>query len=160
MWVGYLIISNLSLFYIQYISPHIANGTSSTIQGYQRFVEVGRVVRVNYGTLAGKLATIVDVISDKRVLIDGEGIQRQVIPVRRLQLTNQNVKVLRGAKSGKVKKIIKAEKVAEKFANSSLGKAFAAQTRRQSLTDFERYKVLVLRRKLSKLTKAKANKKK
>jgi large subunit ribosomal protein L14e len=34
-------------------------------------VEVGRVARINYGPEAGKLATIVDILSDKRVLIDG-----------------------------------------------------------------------------------------
>ena len=125
---------------------------------YNKFVEIGRVARINYGPLEGKLATIVDVINDKRVLVDGEEIQRQVIPIRRLQLTKIKAKVLRGAKSGKVKSILKKEKVAQNFANSSIGKAFAAQKRRQNLTDFERYKVLVLRRKLSKLTHAKPKK--
>jgi large subunit ribosomal protein L14e len=68
--------------------------------------------------------------------------------------------VLRGAKTGKVKAILKRDNVAKKFAESSLGKAYASQARRESLTDFERYKVLVLKRKLAKLTRAKANKKK
>jgi large subunit ribosomal protein L14e len=93
-------------------------------------------------------------------LIDGEGISRQVIPVRRLQLTKHIVKVLRGAKTGKVKSIVKKENVAQKFAQSSLGKAYASQARRESLNDFERYKVLVLRRKLAKLTRINPNKKK
>ena len=123
-------------------------------------MQVGRVARVNYGPENGKLATIVDILSDKRVLVDGENIQRQVIPVSRLQLTKQVIGVKRGARSGKVRGIIKKEKVANKFAESSLGKAFARQARRESLTDFERHKVLVLRRKLAKLTKAKPNKKK
>ncbi len=99
-------------------------------------------------------------VTDKRVLVDGEDIKRQVIPIKRLQLTRQIVKVLRGARSGKVRTICKKENVAKNFAESSLGRAYAKQARRQSLTDFERYKVLVLRRKLAKLTRAKANKKK
>ena len=127
---------------------------------YNKFVQIGRVVRVNYGPLEGKLATVVDILNDKRVLIDGENIQRQVIPIRRLQLTRQVIKVLRGAKTGKVRSIIAKEGVAQKFNESSLGKSFARQQRRQSLTDFERYKVLVLRRKLSKLLRAKVSKKK
>ena len=86
------------------------------MQLYNKFVEIGKVARINYGPLEGKLATIVDVLNDKRVLVDGEDIQRQVIPIRRLQLTKINTKVLRGAKSGKVKQILKKEKVATKFA--------------------------------------------
>ena len=116
------------------------------------------MARINHGPLEGKLATIVDILNDKRVLVDGEDIKRQVIPIRRLQITKLNSKVLRGAKSGKVKAILKKEGVAKKFANSSIGKAFAAQKRRQELTDFERFKVLALRRKLSKLSRAKPKK--
>lgn len=119
---------------------------------------MGRVARINYGPLEGKLATIVDILNDKRVLIDGEDIQRQVIPIRRLQLTRQVVKVGRGARTGKLRAIISKENVAKKFSESSLGRSFAKQQRRQTLTDFERYKVLVLRRKLAKLTRSKPKK--
>lgn len=93
------------------------------------------------------------------MLVDGEGIKRQVIPIRRLQLTKQVVKVGRGARTGSVRAAIQKENVAAKFAESSIGKSFAKQQRRQNLTDFERYKVLVLRRRLSKLTRAKPSKK-
>ena len=121
-------------------------------------MEVGRVARINYGPLEGKLATIVDILNDKRVLVDGENIQRQVIPIRRLQLTRQVVKIGRGARTGKVRTAISKEGVAKKFADSSIGRSFARQQRRQNLTDFERYKVLVLRRKLAKLTRSKPKK--
>jgi large subunit ribosomal protein L14e len=122
-------------------------------------VEVGRVARINYGPLEGKLATIVDILNDKRVLVDGQDIQRQVIPIRRLQLTRQLLKLGRGARTSKVRAAISKEGVAKKFAESSIGRAFARQQRRQNLTDFERYKVLVLRRKLAKLSRARPSKK-
>lgn len=61
----------LTLFYIQYFITTSRDGKQSLIQGYTKFVEVGRVVRVNFGAEAGKLATIVDILNDKRVLIDG-----------------------------------------------------------------------------------------
>jgi|TARA_B110000090_G_C13286495_1_gene410201 large subunit ribosomal protein L14e len=35
--------------------------------GFSRFVEVGRVVLINYGPDAGKIATIVDIVDAKRV---------------------------------------------------------------------------------------------
>ncbi|MCB0370576.1 MAG: hypothetical protein KDD45_14405 [Bdellovibrionales bacterium] len=118
------------------------------------------MVRVTFGPSEGKLATIVDVVNSNRVLIDGEDVPRQIINVQRIQLTNQIAGVLRGTRTGKVKQIFKKEKIAQKYADSSIGRAYARQARRQSLTDFERHKVLVLRRKLSKLTHAKPNKKK
>ena len=123
--------------------------------GYNKFVQVGRVARINYGPQEGKLATIVDIVSDKRVLVDGEGISRQVIPVARLQLTKQVLKVGRGARTGAVRKLISKEQVAKKFAESTLGKHYTSQEKRQNLTDFERFKVLVLRRRLSKLLRSK-----
>jgi large subunit ribosomal protein L14e len=95
--------------------------------GYNKFVQVGRVTRINYGPLEGKLATIVDIVSDKRVLVDGENIQRQVIPIARLQLTSQVLKVGRGARTGAVRKIIAKEQVAQKFGQSTLGKHYANQ---------------------------------
>ena len=98
--------------------------------GYNKFGQIGRVARINYGPLEGKLATIVDIVSDKRVLVDGDNIQRQVIPVARLQLTKQVVKVGRGARTGAVRKLIAKEQVAQKFAQSSLGKHYASQLRR------------------------------
>ena len=136
------------------------HGKVPLTQGYSRFVEIGRVVRVCYGPEEGKIASIVDILSDKRVLIDGEGISRQVIPIRRLQLTTQISAVKRGARTNKVKAIFKKEKIAQNYADSSIGKSYAAQARRESLNDFERHKVVVLRRKLSKLTRAKVAKKK
>ncbi len=123
--------------------------------GYNKFVQVGRVARINYGPQEGKLATIVDIVSDKRVLVDGEDISRQVIPIARLQLTSQVVKLGRGARTGAVRKIIAKEQVAQTFSKSTLGRHYSSQQKRENLTDFERFKVVVLRRRLSKLLRAK-----
>ena len=48
---------------------------------FKRYVELGRVCLINYGEEAGKLATIVDVIDNNRVLVDGPetGVKRQPI---------------------------------------------------------------------------------
>jgi len=92
-------------------------------------------------------------------LVDGEDIKRQVIPVARLQLTRQVVTVGRGARTGALRKVIAKEQVAQKFAQSTLGRHYASQQRRENLTDFERFKVLVLRRRLSKLLRTKPSKK-
>lgn len=71
-------------------------------------MEVGRVVKINYGIHAGKLATIVEILNDKRVLIDGPttGVPRHVTPLRRLLLTRILLKATRGARTGVLKKTI------------------------------------------------------
>jgi len=38
-------------------------------QLYQRFAEIGRVVLIQYGPEAGKLATIIDIVDQNRVSI-------------------------------------------------------------------------------------------
>lgn len=93
------------------------------------------------------------------MLVDGEDINRQVIPIRRLQLTKTVLKIGRGTRTGKLKKIVKDQKVQENFNKSSIGQVYARQARRAQLNDFERFKVLSLRRQLSKLVRARPNKK-
>ena len=59
--------------------------------GFTRFVEIGRVILINYGEERNKLATIIDVVDANKVLIDGPyeitGVSRQVITTRRIALT-------------------------------------------------------------------------
>lgn len=106
------------------------------------------MARVNYGQQEGSLAVIVDVVNENRVLVDGDNLPRQVIPVKRLQLTKFKVPVGRGARTGVVRKIIAKEGLAKKWAESAVGKAAANRARRASLTDFERFKVMVLRKRV------------
>ena len=74
---------------------------------FKRFVEVGRVVLINYGPESGKLATIIDIVDQNKCLIDGPntGVVRQVIPYTRIALTDLTVKIQRNARQ---KTIIKA----------------------------------------------------
>lgn len=62
-------------------------------------------------------------------------------------------------RNGKLRKLISKENVQKKFNDSRLGQTFAKQTRKQNLSDFDRFKVLTLRRKLSKLLRARQHKK-
>lgn len=50
---------------------------------------LGRVVYVNYGPLAGRLAVVVDIVNGKRVVVEGPGlgVTRQQLSVKRLTLT-------------------------------------------------------------------------
>lgn len=59
---------------------------------FKRFVEVGRVGLITYGPDTGKLCTIVNVIDNNRVLVDGPetltGVHRHALNIKRIQLTD------------------------------------------------------------------------
>lgn len=62
---------------------------------FKRFVEIGRVVLISYGPDRGKLCTIVDVIDQNRVLVDGPesvtGVHRHELNIKRIKLTDMKV---------------------------------------------------------------------
>ena len=71
----------------------------------KRLVEAGRVVMINYGKNLHKLAVIVDILDENRVLLDGPntGVEREVYPIKRIFLTGIIVNILRGARTTTLK---------------------------------------------------------
>ena len=116
---------------------------------FKRFVEVGRVIIVNYGPLTGKLAVIVDILTTTKVIIQGlkGGVRRQELSLRRVTLTDYKLDIKRGAKREEVFKAIEDFKLEEKLKKSSLAKKVALREKRANLTDFDRFKVMRLRQK-------------
>ncbi|CAM9024078.1 unnamed protein product [Wickerhamomyces anomalus] len=113
-----------------------------------RLVEVGRVVLVNKGQYAGKLATIVEIIDHKRALVDGPttGVPRQSISLGHVVLTPLSYSLPRGSRTSTVAKKFEAAGVESKWSSSSWAKKIAQRERRRALTDFERFQVLVLKK--------------
>ena len=65
---------------------------------FKRFVEVGRVCLITYGPNEGKLCTIINMIDQGHVLVDGTGAgeagcTRMGISVKRLMLTDLTVSI-------------------------------------------------------------------
>ena len=116
---------------------------------FKRFVEVGRVIVVNYGPLTGKLAIIVDILTTTKVIIQGlkGGVRRQELSLRRVTLTDYKIDIKRGAKREEVFKAIEDYKLEEKFKKSNMAKKVALREKRANLTDFDRFKVMRLRQK-------------
>ena len=116
---------------------------------FKRFVEVGRVIVVNYGPLTGKLAVIVDILTTTKVIIQGlkGGVRRQELSLRRVTLTDYKIDIKRGAKREEVFKAIEDYKLDEKLKKSSFTKKVALREKRANLTDFDRFKVMRLRQK-------------
>ncbi|OMJ91371.1 hypothetical protein SteCoe_6050 [Stentor coeruleus] len=118
---------------------------------HARFVEIGRVAYVNFGPEKGKLCVIVDVVDNKRALVDGPstGVARQQMPFSRISLTEIVLPVKRNQKSSNVAKIFDSHEVVKKWNASTAGKHIEHSLRRANLTDFERFKLMVAQKKKS-----------
>ena len=116
-----------------------------------RYVEIGRVVYVNFGPEQGKLCVIVDVIDANRALVDGPstGVLRQQMPFSRISLTEFVLPIKRNQKTASVGKVFDAEEVIKKWNSSHAGTHITARLRRASLTDFERFKLMIAQKKKS-----------
>ncbi|CAM9861869.1 unnamed protein product, partial [Pylaiella littoralis] len=112
-------------------------------QGFTRFVEIGRVVLVNYGPDEGKLAVILDVADNNKALVEGPdtGVERQLLPFKRLALTDHKLPIQRNARIGTIRAAAKAEDLYAKWEASSWAKKKARKIKRANMTDFDRFKV-------------------
>ncbi|KAJ4409951.1 hypothetical protein N0V85_004036 [Neurospora sp. IMI 360204] len=114
-----------------------------------RLVEVGRVLKLE----GGSLATIVEIVDHKRVLVDGPSSDpklaapRGVVSLSKTLLTSLVVEKLpRGARTGAVKKAWEAAGIDAKWKETNWAKKQLQQERRKALTDFDRFKVMRLKK--------------
>ncbi|KAF5352414.1 hypothetical protein D9756_006293 [Leucocoprinus leucothites] len=116
---------------------------------FTRFVEVGRVVLIRDGPLSGKIAVIAEIIDHNRAIIDGPttGVPRQSFPYKHLILTPLKLTNLpRGAGAGVIQKLMEKEGIVEKWDKSAWAQKRATKQKRQSLNDFDRFKVMVAKK--------------
>ncbi|KAI0088948.1 60S ribosomal protein L14 [Irpex rosettiformis] len=149
----------------------------ATESNFTRFVEVGRVVLLKAGPQAGHIAVISEIIDHNRVrsfllslflplhnlsnrfichshdlkaIIDGPttGVPRQSFPYKHLTLTPLRLtKLPRAAGSGAIKKQLEAEAIVEKWEKSAWAQKRAATEKRRNLTDFQRFVVLIAKKR-------------
>jgi large subunit ribosomal protein L14e len=126
---------------------------------FTRYVEVGRVVLINFGPDAGKLATIIDIVDQNKCLVDGPfditGVMRQVVPFTRISLTDLTVKVQRNARQASLHKAWAAGDTLNKWESSSWAKKLSSKKRRAQLSDFDRFKVMVARKQKNEIIEKK-----
>merc|ERR1719440_2423359 len=101
---------------------------------FERFVEPGRLCRIAYGSDTNKMCTIIDIVDEKRVVVDGPnsvtGVMRQPIPLKWLNLTDMKVELKRGAKEKALKKAMKDEGVMDKWKASAWARRSPSRRRR------------------------------
>ena len=102
---------------------------------------------INYGEDFGKVVVIVDIADAARVLVDGENFPRTMYPLRRLSLTKLKLDIPRGVRTGGLLKAIKEFGLQAKWEATPMAVKLAKQATRQNLTDFERFQVMITRKR-------------
>lgn len=125
---------------------------------FKRFVEKGRLCLIEYGPFTGKLCIILDIITLRRVIVDGpfeEGVPRMIIPIKRLRLLDHVIKIKSNVSRKQLKEAVESSNILEEFRNSHIGKKMAIRKKREESTDFERFQVSyakkLLRQKMNEL---------
>lgn len=143
---------------------------------FKRFVEAGRFCLITYGPDCGKTCVIVDIIDGTKVIIDGPkdlngmlsyftsrtfvsvGVERQQIPIRWLSMTDFKVEIGRAACSRVVKAAVEKAGVVEAFKKTTWAKKVAAREAKKNLTDFERFRVMVAKKRTNHAINTEVNK--
>ena len=121
---------------------------------FKRFVEVGRVVLIKNGAFSSKIAVIVEILDHNRVLIDGPqaitGVPRQVINLNNVSLTQFVVAhVTKGMTHQKLCLRFVKQNIMKRFNNTNAGKAIHRRELRQNMTDFDKFQVNLINRKIN-----------
>jgi len=119
------------------------------------YFEIGRVCQVNFGPFAGKICIILDFVDSTRALVDGPyrrtGVPRMTIPFNRLSLTKIKCKIMRACRTGLVLKAYDEQRIQGKWERTNWAKRAKRAELRRNLSDFERFQVMCLQMKRSKL---------
>merc|ERR1712194_953086 len=98
---------------------------------------------ITYGPCAGKMCTVVDIVDQKRVVVDGPesvtGVRRHMMPIKRLSLTDLKSVIPRGAREKTLKLALTKDDTMRKFSATAWGKKLTAKTARANMTDFDRF---------------------
>mmetsp|Transcript_68400 Transcript_68400/g.211501 ORF Transcript_68400/g.211501 Transcript_68400/m.211501 type:complete len:134 (+) Transcript_68400:2-403(+) len=124
---------------------------------FKRFVEPGRLALITYGPCAGKMCTIIDIVDQQRVVVDGPesvtGVRRHMMPIKRLSLTDFKSGIVRGAREKALKLALAKDDTMAKWAATSWAKKIKAREARSNMTDFERFKLAKAKQARTKLVK-------
>merc|ERR1712060_83621 len=115
------------------------------------------------GPCAGKLCTIIDIVDQKRVVVDGPesvtGVRRHMMPIKRLSLTDFKATIPRGAREKTLKLALEKDDIMNKWSATSWAKKLKSKEARASMTDFDRFKLMVAKKKRAQVVKTALKKK-
>ncbi|XP_024887346.1 60S ribosomal protein L14 [Temnothorax curvispinosus] len=120
---------------------------------FERFVQSGRVAYVSDGSHQGKLVTIVDIIDQNRVLVDGpsSGVPRCEMRLNELHLTKFRLRFPFSGSTRVVRKAWNTAKINELWKQTMWARKVEAKKKRAELSDFDRFKLRKARQIRNKL---------
>ena len=86
------------------------------------------------------------------------GVERQQIPIRWLSLTDFHVPIGRGASTRVLKEAFSKSGVLEAWKKSSWAKKIANREAKKSLTDFDRFRIMVAKKRVNHAVSTEINK--
>jgi large subunit ribosomal protein L14e len=144
-------------FFFYFFSSLLLCYQNPTTMSFNRFVQIGRVCLINYGDDEGKLCTIIDIVDSGRALVDGPtkitGVTRQIVPFKRLSLTDYVVKIGRNARQKSLNKAWATDDIKGKWDASAWAKKRAAAKKRATTNDFGRFRAMLLKKKRTQMVK-------
>jgi large subunit ribosomal protein L14e len=106
---------------------------------------------VNRGPDAGKICTILDIVDQNRALVDGPaditGVTRQTLSFRNLAITPITIEIARGPRPATLRLALSKAKVVEQWESSNWAQKLKAQRLKKTLSDFDRFKSMVDKKK-------------
>lgn len=120
-------------------------------------LEVGKIIEVSYGPSMGEIGIIIDIVDEKRCLIDGP-CGRQIINLKRIELTTIQEKFMLNTRyatkinnlsSKNIYYLWIKNKILKKWYNSYKGKKLLKNFTRKNFTDFENFKFMIGKKHLS-----------
>ncbi|KAF7988066.1 hypothetical protein HCN44_007560 [Aphidius gifuensis] len=110
---------------------------------FERFVESGRVAFVSDGIHKGKLVSIVDIIDQNRVLVDGplSNIPRGEMRLSQLHLTKFRLRFPYTGSTKVVRKAWEAADLDKKWSETMWAKKVENKKKRAAMSDFDRFKL-------------------
>ncbi|KAK6629379.1 hypothetical protein RUM43_003196 [Polyplax serrata] len=113
------------------------------MEPFKRFVETGRVAYISGGRYCGKLCSIVDVIDQTRVLVDGPvtGVPRIPIRLNQIRLTKYLVKFPFKGATRVVRQAWEKSDVLKNWKGGQWSSNLAKRKLRRRMSDFDRFKL-------------------
>ena len=119
-------------------------------------LEIGKIVSIVYGSSAGKIGVIIDILDEKKCLIDGP-CGRQIINLKRLELTNFKIHIKKKITSKKIHQKFLQNHILNNWYSSIKGKKVLKSNLKLKFSDFDNFKFMIGKKYLSKLAYIRKN---
>eukprot|EP00792_Barthelona_sp_PAP020_P005014 TRINITY_DN2455_c0_g2_i1.p1 TRINITY_DN2455_c0_g2~~TRINITY_DN2455_c0_g2_i1.p1 ORF type:complete len:135 (+),score=24.36 TRINITY_DN2455_c0_g2_i1:59-463(+) len=115
---------------------------------FDRFFEVGRVAKINYGNGSDTVVVICDLLdANKSIVGDVNTGMKTKISNSRIVLTGMKINLPRGARASTVKKVCEEADVFNKFKASAWGEKINKRVSASERNDFDRFKLMVFKQR-------------